>query len=362
MYYELLREKNSYFSTANYTDSEDVSNSDDSNRSIYTGEAIKSFLTEFFSEEDGWPITIGDIFDQGATKVFFSSPAGYKGADCLEYLLSRHVSNSDNNYDQAFLRIERNTSVFNLESLRDIFKKALNTEANSSTPQVGSGYLETFKLGVYSDVNNEFTIENVSFTPPDAMFLDKYGTINNFNYDPMPGAHSQQDLVSVLVHSYNNDEKQFTVEQNQHSIQSTLCAYDANYVQPFNPVSFAGAYPNFFPGQYRMQQKNVKNVFTIIKDSTQRFSSGRNKALYNNIFLNNTLLFKVPGSTHRIAGSFIGINRDNAFSFSDFDSKILGVYFIVEVKHIFQGNEYFNEIRCIKTYSYDNLQLITGSR
>jgi len=362
MHYELLREKNSYFSTANYTDADDVANSDDSSRSIYTGEAIKSFLTEFFSEEDGWPVTIGDKFDQGATKTFFSAPAGFKGADCLEYLMARHVSNSDNNYDQAFLRAERNTSIFNLQSLRDVFKTALNTTANSTTPQVGSGYLETFKLGIYSDVNNEFTIENIAFTPPDALFLDKYGTINNFNYDPMPGAYSQQDLVSVIVHNYNTDEKQFNIDQNQHSIQSTLCAYDANYVQPFNPVSFAGAYPNFFPGQYRMQQKNVKNIFTVVRDSTQRLSSGRNKAIFNNIFLNNTMLFKVPGSTHRTAGSFIGINRDNAFAFSDFDSKVLGIYLIIEVKHIFQGNEYFNEIRCVKTYSYDNLQLIAGSR
>ena len=362
MYYELLREKNSYYSTADNIDSSDVNNLDNIERGILTGNAIKTFLLDFFKEEDGWPITIGDTFEEGSTTVFFSAPAGYKGADCLEYLTSRHVSSQANEYDQAFLRIERNSSEFNFQSISNLFKKALATAGNNNTAKIGDNYLETFKLGLYSDENN-FLIESIDFTPPNALFLDKYGTINNFNYDPMPGVLTQQDLVSVLVHSYNHNERQFDIHQTQHTIQSTLSAYDSNYVKPFNSVSFKGAYPNFYPGEYRLLQKNVKNIFTVVSENPiQKFSAGRNRALFNSIFLNNTVLFKVPGSTHRQAGKFIGINRDGAFAWSDFDSKILGVYFVIEVKHIFEGNEFFNELRCIKTYNYDNTQLTTESK
>jgi hypothetical protein len=78
--------------------------------------------------------------------------------------------------------------------------------------------------------------------------------------------------------------------------------------------------------------------------------------------MNNTISFTVPGSTHRQAGRFIGVTRDGAYPYSDFDNKILGIYFVVEVKHNFTGSDYFNELRCVKTYSYDNLFLNLNSK
>lgn len=364
IHYELLREKNAYYSTSNYVLlNDDIINSTDTARSVPTGYAIKTFLQEFFKDEDGWPVTVDEEeFEEGGADIFFSSPAGFKGIDCLQYLLSRHVSSSESNFDQAFLRIERNTSTFKFTSLKNIFLKALDSKESSPTPGIGDSYLETFKLGLYSDTNQEFQIEAVEFTPANALFLDKYGTVNSFSYDPLPGLYSQQNVVSVLVHNYEFFEKQFNIDMADHTIQSTLSVYDLNYVKPFDRVSYSGAYPNFFPGEYRTTQKNIKNIFSIIPDENARFAAGRNRALFNSVFLNNTVVFRVPGSTHRQAGSFIGINRDGAFAFSDFDSKLLGIYLILEVKHIFDGNEYFNEIRCIKTYSYDNLQLTTESR
>ena len=108
--------------------------------------------------------------------------------------------------------------------------------------------------------------------------------------------------------------------------------------------------------------ESAKLVFSVIEnDADQRLSVGRNRVLYHNIFFNNTVVFKVPGSTHRQTGYFIGIDRDGALSYSDFDSKILGIYFVIEVNHIFKGNEYFTELRCVKTYSFSNLFLNTNS-
>ena len=36
---------------------------------------------------------------------------------------------------------------------------------------------------------------------------------------------------------------------------------------------------------------------------------------------------------------------------SQFDDKLLGVYFIVEVRHVFDGGQYYNDLHCIKTYN-----------
>jgi len=359
IYYELLREKNSYFSTANYLNSKNVNDLSNSDRAILTGKAIKSFLKEFFDANDGYPVNISDDeFDEGSTTVFFSSPAEFKGIDSLEYLMSRHVSNKNDNFDQGFLRLERNSLKFTLQSLGNIFKSALNNFTQS-----GTRYLETFKLGLYADNSGDYILENITFTPTNGIFLGKYGIVNNFSFDPMPGQITQSELVTHVVHSYDYDEKSFNIDKERNTINSALSVYNQNYVLPFNKMSYDGAYSNFFPGEYRLQQKNIKNVFTIVqKEADQRLSTGRNKALFSNIFLNNTILFRVPGSTHRQAGRFIGVNREGAQPYSDFDSKLLGVYFVTEVKHVFEGNEYFNELRCVKTYSFDNLFLNTKSK
>lgn len=362
IYYDLLRNKNSYFSTSNFLNNkQDIIYLSNADRGISTGVAIKHFLQDFFNKEDGLSITINEEeFDTGSTSVFFSAPARFKGIDCLKYLLNRHVSDANNNFDQGFLRKSRSNASFSLQSLGSIFKRALT----ENSPSIGQYYLETFKLGEYSDSSNEFVIESVAFTPPNSLYLGKYGTISNFIYDPMPGEYSQQDVVTTLVHSYNYDEKSFNIDQDRNTIMAALSVYGKNYVEPFNKLCpDDNAYINFYPGEYRLQQKNIKNVLSVVEvNADQRLAAGRNKTLFNNIFLNNTVCFKVPGSTHRQAGRFIGINREGATAYSDFDSKILGVYFVIEVKHMFEGNDYYNELRCVKTYSYDNLFLNTKSR
>jgi len=82
MYYELLNEKNSYFSTANYINDANVTDLSNASRGILTGDAVKNFLKDFFKDQDGWPITIDEEnFDSGTTSIFFSSPARFKGID-----------------------------------------------------------------------------------------------------------------------------------------------------------------------------------------------------------------------------------------------------------------------------------------
>jgi hypothetical protein len=116
------------------------------------------------------------------------------------------------------------------------------------------------------------------------------------------------------------------------------------------------AFPNFAPGQLRYTNKNVKNVFSVSnQDPGQRLNLGRNQFLYNSIIMNNVITFRLPGTTHRQSGFFIGIDRDGAIPASKFDNKLLGIYMIVGVKHIFEGNEYYNDLHCIKTYNFRQL-------
>jgi hypothetical protein len=47
----------------------------------------------------------------------------------------------------------------------------------------------------------------------------------------------------------------------------------------------------------------------------------------------------------------VGIDRENAIKENIFNQKALGIYLITEVKHMFEGNTYTNEVKCVKTYT-----------
>ncbi len=111
-------------------------------------------------------------------------------------------------------------------------------------------------------------------------------------------------------------------------------------------------------GKYRTENINVKNIFAPVEQNpNQRLSLGLSHNLKNYIMLNNFITFRVQGSTHRQSGKFIGIVRDSSKQPSDFDSKFLGVYFILEVKHVFENASYYNELICVKTYILQDLFL-----
>ena len=62
------------------------------------------------------------------------------------------------------------------------------------------------------------------------------------------------------------------------------------------------------------------------------------------------------GSTHRIAGTFIGIDNLTG-SQSKWDDKVCGQWFVVNVKHIFYHNQYVTDLTAVKVNAYSNLNI-----
>ena len=384
LYYQLMREKNVQFTTStiantNYstatigtTGISLPENADNIDRSISTGIAIKELLKATFPDNEGYPIqfsvnipgientanldqaTIDSQnidWDIGGTKIFFSSPANFKAIDCLNYLLSRHVSSADSNFDQCFLQLERHNRQFTLKSLTQFFKQAYN--ASDDSP--GDIYIETLKIGGNTQEDGKSSPE-AYFTPKNGLYFERIGTIKSFSFDNMAGIHAQQKLVSTFVHSYDYQNKQFQIDIQRNGIAQTMKTYQQNYINFMNSSSDEPAFSNFAPGQLRYKNKNVNNTFSVTEqDTDQRLANGRNEFLYASIFTNNLISFRLPGSTHRQAGTFVGIDRDGAIPASKFDNKLLGIYLIVESKHTFTGNEYYNDLHCIKVYNFKQL-------
>ena len=72
--YEILRTKNSYFSTSNYINSkqENIQDLSNTERRISTGAALSAALLEGLPRADGFTTAIGP-FDPGSTPIFFST-------------------------------------------------------------------------------------------------------------------------------------------------------------------------------------------------------------------------------------------------------------------------------------------------
>ena len=377
LYYQLLLEKNVQFSTADIANAQaDTAlpeNADNSDRSIATGVALREFLKAAFPDNENYPVSFsvnipGNTdaanldqvtvdeqnidWDIGGTNIFFSTPANFKAIDCLNYILSRHVSNSDTSYDQCFLQLERGTRKFKFKSLSQYFSQAYIPASDSP----GDLYLETVKLGGYTQQDGKSNVPPY-FTPTNGLHFDRIGTIKSFSFDNMAGIHSQRQLVPTFVHSYDYENKQFAIDIRRNGIEQAMKTYQKNYVNKMNSSSENPAFPNFAPGQLRYLNKNVQNVFSVVEqDADQRLAFGRNQFLYASIFTNNLISFRLPGSTHRQAGYFIGIDRDGSIPNSLFDNKLLGIYLIVQVNHLFNGNEYYNDLYCIKTYNFKQLE------
>ena len=64
-----------------------------------------------------------------------------------------------------------------------------------------------------------------------------------------------------------------------------------------------------------------------------------------------------PGSTHRNAGTFIGVDRISTDSDTLFDWQLCGQYFVTHVVHKIQHQKYNNDITMIKVHAYDDLQI-----
>jgi hypothetical protein len=350
-YYEILKEKNVDFSTSLLLQG-DTTQLSDIQRQLYTGDAIRALLEKTFDSTEGPGITISEEWDQGATGIFFSAPAQYKAIDSLNYLLSRHVSTAGNNFDQCFLEIERHNRSFKLASLKSFFDRAYNGNGDTGDQY----YLETYIIGEYNDSTNTIPVQEIRFTPKIGAYFNLWNNLTHYTTDFMPGLYSQDALVARLVHSYNTGDKAFNIDIERNSIETSMDIYNKNYVSTLRGSRSPSN--NYLPGILKQKNKNIKNVYSVNStDSDQRLSAGRNKFLRAGVFLNQMLTFTTAGSTHRQAGRFIGLDRQGAIQVNDFDSKVLGIYFIVNVRHIFKDGDYSNEIKCVKTYASSNLFL-----
>jgi len=349
LYQQILSERNVEFSTANIAKNS-KQNSSNAERAVKTGVAIQELIKKTLPTQEGFTTKFSD-FDAGATDIFFTAPADYKAEDSLRYLLERHVSISSNNYDKCFLKIERYPKLWSLLSLKQMFDRAYIKDKNNDAG--GPYYLERFLLGGSGDAETPSSLQvTVTRSPKISLYFGDNNTVENFTFLPPAGIHTQQNIVSKIIHTHRNSEKAFYVDSENNDFDNMLKTYHDCYVKNMKgandkPIS------NIVSNKLRSSRQNVDNVFSTSDTSPeQRLGVGRSDTLKDAVFLNKTLSIRVTGATYRQAGYFISLDRNGSLTDCPFDDKLLGIYLIVEVRHTFMGNTYYNDLICVKTYNY----------
>jgi hypothetical protein len=348
--HQILLEKNTSFSTAEMlSNTNSIANKSDTEREVFTGDAIKGLLQKTFSPDNGFNLKFSK-FDSGSTKTFFTAPANFKAEDSLQYLLSLHVSSKENNYDKAILRIEH-PAKWSLMSLNEYFKQAYDAKNDAG----GVLFLERFIIGGNTDFANANKFDVVvSRSPKLSIHFADTNVIENFSFIPPAGQFTQQEVNNKITYNSDISTGIFAIDIAENNFERAQKVYKQNYVDTLKGNKNAPA-SNLIGNRLRTTQQNINHIYSVATQPEQRLGVGRSDMLKKAVLLNNTISFRVKGATYRDTGRFISIDRDNSLPDSAFDNRLLGIYLIVSIKHIFTGGDYYTELLCVKTYNFTDL-------
>lgn len=340
-----LQEHVPYFTTSDYIINKlkNISKLSNADRAINTGDAIKNVITKSLKTYGLTPAF--DTFDSGMDKIFYSSPGTDSAIDVISYIKNRHLSSLDNN--QGSLSIifkDRNTKKYNLLPLTKLFDGAYK---NGIIDSYGTTNIEHFILpGPGETVKG---IPPTSRTPDKktTIYLNELSIIKNYNYTFASGVDINQLLLDRVVYNYNHGQGEFKIGLKDGEVQNVMAKLKTLYISKMKGNIKSGA-SSILNNMYGIQ--NHINTYSIEQNPNKIY--GQNKNLFVALFLGDSLTFSCIGMTHRRAGRFIGVSKETIVKPNPFDDKVLGQHFVTNTKHIFEGNNYSNEIITIKPYKF----------
>ena len=353
--FQILKEKKLFFSTVNLLKRDNIAFLSDNERQARTGDCLKYILKTGLENPLSVYTTLSGInevtpnFESGASELFYSSPNNYTALDDLMYMYNIHVSNSSGK-DFSFLLKDKYTGEYTLESASSIFQKAFNKQNDSG----GQYYIENITITGATDEGN--VIENDIKKPLIALEVGETSDIIDIKFFNTPGQEWQNNIKTTLVHSYNFDRKTFDINGVDGNIQRVKDNFSNLYVNPMKGKNDKQS-TNFIINNTQKTNKSFDNQFLMYSEDSEalKLSLGRNKLLKDALKLNLGVEIIVQGGFQRKSGRFISIDRSGSYVDNDFDNKFLGIYFILQVEHIFKGNNsYNNKIIAVKTYHFND--------
>jgi len=399
--YHFMQNKNLLYSSYFPSDMEGIDKRPDGMKE--TGLIIRDVFRLCGFEKSLPPLSSGDsdnTWDIGSSKMFYTAPSEAKASDILNYAYGHHVSQHSKTvnfktgelksnlkgvvagkseiFDFCILNSEREDSKNDIDvhdGIQDMYVGNMSLISmmkyfeNAGKAYDSPGKFQTEHFFVPDHLLN--SVNNSGFSPNRAPvdisnkmgsdFKQKgYSEIVKYTLMDMSPLTNSQLFKSTPVISNNIKTGEFKMELMENRIETVKRFIGDNYIN--NLYRGHGDKADKNDDYFLVSLDKTKDLYNInpvyslygdIADNPIRQSYGIQNLLKMGIFLNQGINFRVPGLTLRTEGRFIGIDKFyGADSKSRYDDKFLGQYFVIDVKHIFEGTSYYNDITAIKIHNF----------
>lgn len=335
---------------------------------LNTGDVLRDIFNEVIANPTNGGIEEFKIdpsnWDKGQTEIFYTSPASYSAEDDIEYVYGNHVSEKkifeDNGvqfHDICLLHTERGKNLGSIEEMHltpisSFFEKA-GKEASSPGPlqkehffvtstTVENGPTKLFRAPMGG--NNSSDVDFKAF---------KFGQIMSYSFvDMSPDVNSNVFRTSP-VYSVDIKNREFNIEFKGNDIETARKVISNAYIKQLYKK---GAEEDLFlPTIHKNKQNlNMFPTFTLNgQNATARCKNTFHNLLYTGLFQNACICFRTLGLSLRESGTFIGIDKTDGCESTDYNNKLYGQWFVVQVNHYFEAGAYMNEIYAIKIHRFE---------
>ena len=297
----------------------------------YSGK-VGAILKDIFKEVLGEDAIDSKNWEDGDFQLSYTPPSTFRYVDLIHYLMRLYYAKDGDLYVKGMINYDDVTLKFRLDLLSKIFK-----DNNKNT-------IEAFGLGDLTDVIDTKDPNN---PPPDpnAKVGDYIGQLKNLGYSTPLYGWNNDFFVNNLVFGY--DKVLGLQKIRKIDFVEVRKKWKTKFVDVFKSL---GGEPKAFA---------VKNNSTDEKFKRYKFPYPVEDGIkiveaeiYNTLtFYNLQISFSNIGNTMRKSGKFLDVftTRSEKPSLKS-SEKILGRWYITEVRHIFFADLYTNQIYCTKTY------------
>ena len=309
-------------------------------------------------------IAKGD-WEQGAAEIFFTAPTQTNAYECLMYVYDKHMSDkklaisTTEVFDFSLLTKERgrdanDVGYLTLKPLSHYFERA-GKEADSP----GEYQFEHFFLQAYKDSNKRPKTYRAPMAQDKSDKIDfksfKYGAITSYRFVDISSLTNSTEFCSTPVYSFDFATRLYQIEFKTPSVKTAREFISKQYI---DQLYKSGTDPEklFLINLDKNKQtnKNLKPTFSLYGDDPIiRQADGIQKLIYLGVFQNTCIHFRTLGLSTRRPGSFIAIDKTDGVDPGDFQDKFYGQWFVINVKHVFETEIYYNEITAVKIHRFD---------
>lgn len=323
-----------------------ISQLSNSDRSLFTGDAIEDFLNVATGGKD----TLYAI-NKGKTKVFYCPPVGSTGIDTIDYLLKEHIHSDDGQpcILKHHLRGDKGP-IWSLLRLGDIFNLAthdVKSDNGTTTKITGAISDERFTVSVGAgETGAKADDDVVIMTPYDSPFTIRAtgkDTIGEFKLNRPNVDEQLKYLATSPVHSYNRRSGIFNI-----------------YCRDNNPFNYHAFFHNTFIRKMYVENNGSRVNRSVSPFVDSIFSGdddnpyiGRNNSLLSEILFSNTIQFVLPGNIMRTSCKFVTLDPPaDSRSNTHIGRLIYGQWLVTNLSHEFTQQGYNNTFLASKPYKY----------